>query len=580
MGREEREKMNYLDLMNNFSVSDLQKILGKEIIENLNEWNYGQEDKWSKTKLVSMIDTLYGINILKNQFVREKLLLAMQENQIEELSRKYLADKQAGNLQEACKLLSEKIWGNNSLSLELLSIWGLNRNIFENTDKRNLEIVSKVISDERFYELLDYQFFIKQRVLNILNSTMPLGKVLVHMPTGTGKTKTAMHIITNFIEFTLKKTGIVIWVAHTTELLEQAYSTFCSVWKHLGDGEINVYKLWGNTNIYECSEPLNGIVFCGLGKLMAVAKTNKNLISRLVNDCRLFVFDEAHKAAAPETKKIIDAFMIKKSGMENRFLLGLTATPGRTSNYSDENKNFSIMFENRIISIDSEIINYMNLGKQVSENSYSEKNIIKYFQERKILSKMEKEELEYVQNFSDEELCILKSSFNQSAETDFTDKQLEIFARNKNRNQAILAGLRRMYSLKKPTIVFACSVLHAKMLSAILRLEEIPSCVVTGDMNPIDRKKAIDSFKDRNNPCNIIINFDVLTTGFDSKNIQCVFITRPTKSIVLYSQMLGRGLRGPLMGGQEKCLLIDVKDNLASFDNEKSFSYFDSYWNK
>lgn len=572
--------MNYLDLMNNFSVSDLQKILGKEIIENLNEWNYEQEDKWSKTKLVSMIDTLYGINILKNQFVREKLLLAMQENQIEKLSRKYLADKQAGNLQKACKLLSEKIWGNNSLSLELLSIWGLNRNIFENTDKRNLETVSKVISDERFYELLDYQFFIKQRVLNILNSAMPLGKVLVHMPTGTGKTKTAMHIITNFIEFTLKKTGIVIWVAHTTELLEQAYSTFCSVWKHLGDGEINVYKLWGNTNIYECSNPLNGIVFCGLGKLMAVAKTNKNLFSRLVNDCRLFVFDEAHKAAAPETKKIIDAFMIKKSGMENRFLLGLTATPGRTSNYSDENSNFSIMFENRIISIDSEIINYMNLGKQVSENSYSEKNIIKYFQERKILSKMEKEELEYGQNFSDEELCILKSSFNQTAETDFTDKQLEIFARNKNRNQAILAGLRKMYSLKKPTIVFACSVLHAKMLSAILRLEEIPSCVVTGDMNPIDRKKAIDSFKDRNNPCNIIINFDVLTTGFDSKNIQCVFITRPTKSIVLYSQMLGRGLRGPLMGGQEKCLLIDVKDNLASFDNEKSFSYFDSYWNK
>lgn len=572
--------MNYLDLMNNFSVSDLQKILGKEIIENLNEWNYEQENKWSKIKLVSMIDTLYGINILKKQFVREKLLLAMQKKQIEELSKKYLLEGQTENLLESCRLLSEKMWGNNAISLELLKMWGIDKNIFEKADRNSIDIVFKVISDERFYELLDYQFFIKQRVLNILNSSIPLGKVLVHMPTGTGKTKTAMHIITNFIEFKLKKTGIVIWVAHTTELLEQAYSTFCSVWKHLGDGEINVYKLWGNANIYECSEPLNGIAFCGLCKLMAVAKTNKILFSRLVNDCRLFVFDEAHKAAATETKKIIDAFMIKKSGMENRFLLGLTATPGRTSNYSDENKNFSIMFENRIISIDSEIINYMNLGKQVSENSYYEKNIIKYFQERKILSKMEKEELEYVQNFSDEELCILKSSFNQSAETDFTDKQLEIFARNKNRNQAILAGLRRMYSLKKPTIVFACSVLHAKMLSAILRLEEIPNCVVTGDMNPIDRKKAIDSFKDRSNPCNIIINFDVLTTGFDSKNIQCVFITRPTKSIVLYSQMLGRGLRGPLMGGQEECLLIDVKDNLASFDNEKSFSYFDSYWNK
>lgn len=572
--------MSYLDLMNNFSVSDLQKILGKEIIENLNEWNYEQEDKWSKTKLVSMIDTLYGINILKKQFVREKLLLAMQKEQIKELSKKYLLEWQSENLLENCRLLSEKTWGNNSISLELLKIWGIDENIFENTDRNTIDVVFKIRSDERFYELLDYQFCIKQRVLNIFNSAIPLGKVLVHMPTGTGKTKTAMHIITSFIEFNLNKTGLVIWVAHTTELLEQAYSTFCSVWNHLGDGEINVYRLWGNASIENCSNQLNGIMFCGLSKLMAIAKANKILFSRLVNDCRLFVFDEAHKAAAPETKKIVDSFMIKKTGMENRFLLGLTATPGRTSNYSDENKNFSIMFENRIISIDSEVINYMNLGKQVSENSYTEKNIIKYFQERKILSKMEKEELEYVQNFSDEELYILKSSFNQSAETDFTDKQLEIFARNKNRNQAILAGLRRMYSLKRPTIVFACSVLHAKMLSAILKLDEIPNCVVTGDMNPIDRKKAIDSFKDRNNPCNIIINFDVLTTGFDSKNIQCVFITRPTKSIVLYSQMLGRGLRGPLMGGQERCLLIDVKDNLASFDNEKSFSYFDSYWNK
>ena len=66
--------MSYLDLMSNFSISTLQKILGNEIIENLNEWNYSQEDKWSKKKLVSMIDSLYGINILKNSCVREQLL--------------------------------------------------------------------------------------------------------------------------------------------------------------------------------------------------------------------------------------------------------------------------------------------------------------------------------------------------------------------------------------------------------------------------------------------------------------------------------------------------------------------------
>ena len=135
-----------------------------------------------------------------------------------------------------------------------------------------------------------------------------------------------------------------------------------------------------------------------------------------------------------------------------------------------------------------------------------------------------------------------------------------------------------LYTTKTPTIVFACSVEHAKMLSAMLTLEGIPNSLVVGEMNAIDRKKAIELFKDRDSGVDIIINYEVLTTGFDSKNIKCVFITRPTKSVVLYSQMLGRGLRGPLMGGNENCLLIDVDDNLKAFDNETAFSHFDDYW--
>lgn len=97
-------------------------------------------------------------------------------------------------------------------------------------------------------------------------------------------------------------------------------------------------------------------------------------------------------------------------------------------------------------------------------------------------------------------------------------------------------------------------------------------------MDVMDRKRAINIFKNRNSGVDIIINYEVLTTGFDSKNIKCVFITRPTKSIVLYSQMLGRGLRGPLMGGNEECDLIDIDDNLQAFDNETAFSHFNDYW--
>ena len=130
--------------------------------------------------------------------------------------------------------------------------------------------------------------------------------MLIHMPTGTGKTKTSMHIITNYIEFTLQKKGLVIWVAHTIELLEQAYKTFCDVWGHLGDGEISAYKLWGSHNIQDTSTELNGIAFCGLSKLMSLYDSNPELFERLKKDCRLVVFDEAHKAAADKTKRIIE----------------------------------------------------------------------------------------------------------------------------------------------------------------------------------------------------------------------------------------------------------------------------------
>lgn len=144
----------------------------------------------------------------------------------------------------------------------------------------SLEETFNVIDDckTQFYELLDYQYYIKQRVLNNLNSDHLLERMLVHMPTGTGKTKTTMHIITNYINFSLKKKGIVIWIAHTTELLQQAYDTFESVWKHLGDGKINAYKLWGNKEIEDIDQSLDGIVFCGLAKIMSIADSNPKRI--------------------------------------------------------------------------------------------------------------------------------------------------------------------------------------------------------------------------------------------------------------------------------------------------------------
>ncbi|MBD5500260.1 MAG: DEAD/DEAH box helicase family protein [Lachnospiraceae bacterium] len=573
---------NYLDYLYGFQQSELRGYVGEKMVELLVEWMPNGDTLLTKQRMISMIDSLYGTSILKDRSFRKNLLLNMKKSDIFLIRDECLTghEKLESNPIDLIEVISKKPWNSNRISLYLAKMWGLSEKIFEKeVDDTTVHNIVEA-PDEQFYELLDYQYYIKQRALYILNSGNAQERMLIHMPTGTGKTKTTMHIITNYIEFTLHKKGLVVWVAHTIELLEQAYKTFCDVWKHLGDGEINVYKLWGSHTIQDTLEELNGIAFCGLSKLMSLYDLNPVLFERLKKDCRLVVFDEAHKAAADKTKRIIENLMLMPQGYENRALVGLSATPGRTTEASYDNNLLTNMFGGKLIHIDADVINQINMGRLRALNSVAEENIIKYFQERRILSKITAERLTYKKEFSSSDLAVLGSALKDLGydEKEYTDKQLEILATNKARNTAIMQKIRSLQAEKIPTIVFACSVDHAKMLSAMLTLEGISNSLVVGDLETMDRRRAIERFKDRNSGVDIIINYEVLTTGFDSKNIKCVFITRPTKSIVLYSQMLGRGLRGPLMGGNDYCRLIDVDDNLQVFDNETAFSHFNDYW--
>lgn len=573
---------NYIDYMFKFSQSDLRGYLGQDMVDLLIEWLPNGDTLLTKQRMVSMIDSLYGTSILKEKKFRKDLLQCMRTTDILEIRDACLSgsEKMETDPLRIIDIVVNKPWNRNVVSTYLLKLWDVSDSVFDK--EKDDSVVENVIASpkDQFYELLDYQYYIKQRVLNNLNSGHVLERMLVHMPTGTGKTKTSMHIITNYINFTLEKNGVVIWVAHTIELLQQAYDTFVSVWGHLGDGQINAYKLWGNKNISDTDTPLNGIVFCGLSKLMSIATSHQNLYERLKRDCRLVVFDEAHKAAAKQTQKVIEGLMRMPTGYENRALIGLTATPGRTTEDSYDNNLLTSMFGNKLIYIDSAILNQINYGKLKALNIVAETNIIKYFQDRRILAKMLPKRLTYHKDFSEKELEILSGALRDLGYNDkeYTTDQLKVLARNKERNLEIMRQLRQLQLDKKPTIVFACSVDHAKMLSAMLMLEGIPNSLVLGEMDPMDRKHAIEAFKRKDSGVDIIINYEVLTTGFDSKNIKCVFITRPTKSVVLYSQMLGRGLRGPLMGGNEECILIDIDDNLQEFDNETAFSYFNDYW--
>lgn len=566
--------MNRLEYyMYNFNVMELKKYLGNNLADLLVEWLPEGEQIFSEENLIHMILSVYGNRILDNGEFRTRLLKAFEPQQVMDYRVFLSGHENETDASVVIECISRSKWGKNELSYKILDDLEIDHAYFDK-DEDTREAIETIETFGKFYELLDYQFIIRQKILTYVNSDNDETKMLVRMPTGTGKTKTAMHTIINQFVFMQKKKGLVIWVAHTKELLDQAYDTFCNVWKHIGSDVVKTYKMWDKFDI-EVSDLSDGFLFIGIQKLVSIKKSNKQLFDELVKRSRVIVVDEAHRAGAVEAKKAINELMAFSGNSKS--LIGLTATPGRTGDV--DNELFKGMFDNKIIDIDTSILNQLNMSKTEADNTVPERDVIKYFQDRGILSKLKRTPLSYGE-LTDAEIQSLKIHMKSNGYRDVSDDFLKIIAMNKKRNSVIVNKLIDLNNEHIPTIVFACSVEHGKMLSAALTMQGIKNGHVFGDMDPVERRTMISRFKDENDDLNILINYEVLTTGFDATNIRCVFITRPTNSVVLYSQMLGRGLRGPQMGGNQYCELIDIEDNLERYTNEsQAFNYFSAYWN-
>lgn len=565
--------------MMSFSTVSLKSYLGDDLVETLLEWDVGTESIMTKKRLAELIIGVYGLSILREKGFRKNLMKTFPTEYIMEfrkdLPTKYKTVEDPATIVDVVSSLS---WTDNNANNRLLRYLSYaTSDVFEKKEKDTQSVIN-VDSYGKFYELFDYQYIIRQRALNILTSGYDLRRFLIHMPTGTGKTKTAMHIICHYYNYCLHKEGLVVWIAHTTELLQQAFETLTDVWKNIGDGELSIYKMWGNYNLPDKNEDISGVMICGIQKLESISNNDRTAFSTIVKCARLIVYDEAHKASSTESKNVIESMMNRQGGLLDRALMGLSATPGRSTELSVSNDILVSMFGNKIIGIDTKLMNQVNMSAQEAANADIEIDVIKYFQNRGVLAKIIKEELTYEENLTDKDIEKIRVIATENGYDDFSKSTLEMIGKNKKRNQRILSRLIKLNEEKKPTIVFACSVKHGQLLSSMLRLKGVPNALIIGSMSPTERRESISRFKDTDDEINILINYEVLTTGFDATNIECVFIARPTQSVVLYSQMLGRGLRGPQMGGKEECILIDVKDNLKQFNENMAFSHFNDYW--
>jgi len=125
----------------------------------------------------------------------------------------------------------------------------------------------------------------------------------------------------------------------------------------------------------------------------------------------------------------------------------------------------------------------------------------------------------------------------------------------------------RVYG-KKRILIFANGVRHSQELMMILRVNynHKKAESVDGSTNPGIRRRIIKEFRKGSIP--ILCNFGVLTTGFDVPKIDTVIIARDVGSNALYTQMIGRGQRGPKSGGTEELWLITSNFPHTTDNNE------------
>lgn len=108
-------------------------------------------------------------------------------------------------------------------------------------------------------------------------------------------------------------------------------------------------------------------------------------------------------------------------------------------------------------------------------------------------------------------------------------------------------------------IIFASSVKHCEEIRDTLSLLGVECAVVTGDTQKDLRDMRIDALKEGS--IRALISVNVLSTGFNVKQVDLVAAMRPTQSSSLYLQMMGRGMR--TVEGKTDCLVLDFAGVIA-----------------
>lgn len=569
-------KLNPIDLrvhLINMGISTLIEIVGKKKIETL---SLITNKNITEVVIADLLIKTTGIEIFSDNLLRGYIIHYLPPKY-----KSFLAFEDETKIvsEDEEKKLIDRAW-NRSFNLyeRLIKIFDLNEDYlpdYPNTiekiryinseNSKNETLISKIINfilsffkkkKKLTFGLFNYQIRIKDKILEFLKKNQK--KIIIHMPTGSGKTRTIMSAI---LELHLKNSfldnNFIIWLAHSDELCTQALESFELIWKEYGFKTTQILHL-KDQSLEDFEKIKGGLIISTYQKLhrMRMEKENLKILEKIRDKNYITICDEAHMVSAKTFKDSLE--FIKK--LNFTAIVGLTATPGGYYNADTEN-----------------LAEYFDLNKITITNHNNQhiEDPISYLQKKQILSEIKARQVATNFNFEfneDEKKQILNKF-------DFNNELINQMGQDNERNICILTELQNLYDSGYSVIVFACSLEHSKLLNSLCVLLNMKTASIDDKTRPGERKKIIKNFKDKN--IKIIFNYGVLSTGFDAPGTNAILITRPTTSPILYSQMLGRGLRGPKLNGNKECLLIDIKDNLIGLPDEREcFTLFDKYYIK
>ena len=328
----------------------------------------------------------------------------------------------------------------------------------------------------------------------------PAARIMLQLPTGSGKTRIAGELLSGWLKGGRK----AVWLTHRKELAAQTEGML----REAGVTATANMQWTPHTN---APTLLNGVVI-----LMAQTVSRRSGRANVwdgYNRSDLMIIDEAHHATADGWARAMKQWPGP--------VVGMTATPWRLS----LKEGFDHLFRE------------LHCGPQVAALQSD-----KWLCQARVMLPPEGERV-------------------QAGQVDYTGDYTEsgIELANKDRDVWTAGALRfwQKHCEHRQTVVYAVSVRHAQNLVAMFSDAGVPTGVLLGDTPTAERAKLIDQFQDRT--VRALINVAVATEGFDLPDAACVMLTRPTMSLSLYLQMVGRGLRPKQDDGD--CVILDLAGN-------------------